>query len=85
MFFQFGGNELTRGEMYVLFVAGVENQATAKIGAKTDGEKRHFCCLIISVREDNRVGKGISAQASHRTVLALLNAHGSCCSAYEES
>jgi hypothetical protein len=29
---------------------------------------------------DSRVSKGISAQASHRTVLAPLNAHGSSCS-----
>jgi hypothetical protein len=32
------------------------------------------------VRGDSQVRKGISAQASHRTVLAPLNAHGSSCS-----
>jgi hypothetical protein len=32
------------------------------------------------VRGGSRVSKGISAQASHRTVLAPLNAHGSSCS-----
>ena len=31
-----------------------------------------FCCLIIN----GRVGKGISAQASHKTVLDILTTHG---------
>jgi ABC-type histidine transport system ATPase subunit len=32
-----------------------------------------------------RVGKGISAQASHRTVLEILTSHGSSQSVVEES
>ena len=34
----------------------------------------HFITLV---REDSRVGKGISAQASHRTVRETLTSHGS--------
>jgi hypothetical protein len=35
---------------------------------------------VVDSRHTSRVSKGISAQASHRTVLAPLNAHGSSCS-----
>ena len=34
---------------------------------------------------NGRIGKGISAQALHKTVLAPLDAYGFCCSVYEES
>ncbi len=34
--------------------------------------------FLIAVMQPGRVGKGISAQASHRTVLESLPSHGSC-------
>ena len=48
---------------------------------QTNNDKKY----LRMVRGDSRIGKGISAQAFHRTVLALLNAHGSCRSVYEDS
>ena len=34
-------------------------------------------CVLFFVSRDSRVGNGIPAHASHRTVLAPLNAHDS--------
>ena len=42
-----------------------------------------FFIELLVIFTSSRVGKGISAQASHRTVLAPLNAHGSCRSVHE--
>ena len=39
----------------------------------------------IALVSHGRIGKGISAQALHKTVLAPLNAYGFCYSVYEES
>jgi hypothetical protein len=50
--------------------------------------KKIFACCFSDDKilgQASRIGKGISAQALHKTVRALLNAYGFCHSVCEES
>ena len=40
--------------------------------------RQYYVVLFIQTMRFGRVSKGISAQASHRTVLDSLPSHGSC-------